>query len=151
MIIDQSKIKEAVVKIVDEGLPCDMCKFLKGFFETSPLACDSCCSDSDFSGFELDSRFDTSAPEQTLYKKALERWGPVSQIDIAIEELGELIVELSHAKRGRPHKVEEEAADVSIVLPQVLLIFDKDKSALIRTQKLKRLEALLGKDENAKI
>lgn len=55
-----------------------------------------------------------------LMQRALLAWGQASQIDMAQEEFAELIVALSHAKRGRDTNLVEELADAMIMLEQLL-------------------------------
>lgn len=55
-----------------------------------------------------------------LMQRALLAWGEASQIDMAQEEFAELIVALSHAKRGRATNLVEEIADALIMLEQLL-------------------------------
>lgn len=63
-----------------------------------------------------------------VLKKALNRYGPDSQINIAIEEMAELTKELCKYLRGegdRPHMV-EEIADVLITIQQLITMFSND-------------------------
>ena len=76
---------------------------------------------------------------KTIYKKAIETYGEIPQIDVAIEEMAELTQALSKYKRGKQHNVEEEIADVSIMLEQLKIIFDNKKVKKIKNKKIKRL------------
>jgi hypothetical protein len=78
----------------------------------------------------------------TVLAEAIALWGEKSQIDIAIEELAELIAELMRHRRSRsiPGGVHGELADASIVLEQLLLIFGKEKVDEFRRAKLERLQ-----------
>lgn len=80
--------------------------------------------------------------EQVL-KNAIGKFGLKTQIDIAIEEMAELTQALSKFKRGKEHNVEEEIADVKIMLKQLELKFDKQKIDKIEKQKIERLEKLI--------
>lgn len=62
---------------------------------------------------------------EDIAKAAIEKYGAYKQIDIAIEELSELIHALSKYKRHRASNVEEELADVKICIEQLELMFDK--------------------------
>ena len=90
--------------------------------------------------------------ENELYEKAIKKWGVDAQINMAIEEMAELIQAL--VKQGRAvngctkGEVMEEIIDVEIMLEQLKLIFFPNKSDLdfydfFRRQKLLRLEKLL--------
>lgn len=64
-----------------------------------------------------------------IYKDALERWGKVSQIRQAQEEVAELFVALNHYRRGRGNEDEvlEEIAGVEILLNQLKLFFSRER------------------------
>jgi NTP pyrophosphatase (non-canonical NTP hydrolase) len=78
------------------------------------------------------------------FKKIIEKYGVKNQIEMAKEELAELIVALSHKERGRIplEYVIEEIADVTIMLEQLKVIYDVDLKYLqtIINAKLCRLE-----------
>lgn len=59
--------------------------------------------------------------DEDTFREAIETWGIVAQADMAIEECGELIVELSHWKRGRDNREEviEELVDIRIMSEQL--------------------------------
>ncbi len=61
--------------------------------------------------------------EETL-KKAIAKYGTDSQINIAIQEMAELIKELTDISRNRTNKnkLATEIADVQITLEQIILI-----------------------------
>ena len=95
----------------------------------------------------------TQEKEVEIYVTAIRRWGPISQIIKAIEEMGELqqalakylnapeAKTLEEAEAGvRP--VREEMADVSIMLNQLALIFGSADEEEAR--KLQRLADRLG-------
>jgi hypothetical protein len=86
------------------------------------------------------------APLRRLYEKAIEKWGADLQIDCAIEEMSELITELARNRRGRGRRahVEEEIADVRIMLEQLEIIYDcAEEVSGRRRAKLERLEGRL--------
>ena len=86
-----------------------------------------------------------------LYKKAVTKWGEESQILMAIEEMGELIQALSKYFR-QPNKsferrfdnIEQEIADVSIMIEQLKCIFSENTINQMIEKKLERLEARLN-------
>ncbi len=84
--------------------------------------------------------------EGQLMKKAIEKWGPTSQINMMVEEAAELIVAINHFRRGRTsHKnVQKEMADCQIMLEQMITIFGEDGFNRAYEQNLKDLERRLG-------
>lgn len=77
---------------------------------------------------------------EDVYKQAIEKYGQSLQIVVAIEELAELQQAISKFIRGKDHNVEEEIADVKIMIKQLEIIFDKEKVDEWEQMKLKRLE-----------
>lgn len=73
-------------------------------------------------------------------KKAIENYGEAIQKVVAIEELGELTQAITKSLRGDDHNVEEEIADVYIMLHQLMLMYDAKKVNEIKDFKMKRLE-----------
>lgn len=65
--------------------------------------------------------------KKELLKKTIESFGVNHQIDIAIEEMAELTKELIKFKRGKSNKyeIQEEIADVRIMIEQLRIIFDR--------------------------
>lgn len=63
---------------------------------------------------------------KTILQKAIETYGAEAQLNVAIEELSELIKEICKHKRGADNVVAiiEEMADVYIMLEQMQMIFD---------------------------
>lgn len=78
---------------------------------------------------------------------AIEKYGVDSQLNIAIEEMSELIKEICKNKRGNENKKEivEEIADVYIMLEQLRFIFNINDDEIIsmKDKKIKRLEMRL--------
>ena len=75
---------------------------------------------------------------QELYKKAIEKWGKKSQVEMLIEECSEVIQAVQKLKREyfnndlkKIYEVEHhlcgELADLTIMLEQMNLIFEKPK------------------------
>lgn len=60
-----------------------------------------------------------------LYRAAIDAWGEDAQLNVAIEELSELIKEICKQKRGIgvSDNLVEEVADVEIMLEQIKQIF----------------------------
>lgn len=88
-----------------------------------------------------------------IYKEALKQWGMDAQLNMVIEELGELIVAVQHSRRllkwekvAENKEVEEEIADVELMLSQLKYILGIDNLALdyIKDNKLNRLKTLLN-------
>ncbi len=83
-----------------------------------------------------------SLEEYGVLNKAIRKWGKDAQVDMAIEELAELIIALQHYKRGRNNigDVKEELADVRIMYEQLAMFTDKaDIEGRIIQRKMTRL------------
>lgn len=81
-----------------------------------------------------------------LYQQAIDKYGGDNQLNVAIEELSELIKEICKFKRGfdNGEHLAEEVADVEIMCEQLRFIFDLDaKVDYFKNLKLKRLEERL--------
>lgn len=81
--------------------------------------------------------------EKQILQDAVETFGLEKQLAMLQEECAELIVAVSHYNRGRCGALDnliEEIADVSIMLDQISLAFDRDIQPL-RNWKLERLQA----------
>jgi NTP pyrophosphatase (non-canonical NTP hydrolase) len=80
-------------------------------------------------------------------RSALKVWGD-KQVDIAIEECGELIVALAHSRRSKAKdsEVAGEAADCLIMSLQMLLRYTPSETAAdeVLTHKMQRLEERLA-------
>lgn len=77
---------------------------------------------------------------ETAAKRAVALYGQDAQIGMAIEELSELAVALSHARRGRDSRpVASEIADVEIMLAQMRVIFGDHEVDGEIAQKVARL------------
>jgi len=75
-------------------------------------------------------------------KKAISLWGKNAQIDIAIEELSELITAIQHFRRGKASResVLSEIADVEIMCQQLKTIFeDSGEVEKIKEEKIAKL------------
>ena len=77
---------------------------------------------------------------EELYRTAIRRYGAEAQERQAVEECAELITAISHKQRDREHNIEEEIADVEIMLEQLKIINNcREEVAKIHKQKIKRL------------
>lgn len=84
----------------------------------------------------------------TTLEKAIETYGKDMQLNVAIEELSELIKEICKSKRGSDNRdnIIEEMADCYIMLDQLTIIFGIKASEIIAMtdKKLARLENRLA-------
>ena len=79
--------------------------------------------------------------ENTIYQKAIEKFGEKSQKEMMLEEMNELSHAILRESRGRESNVSEEIADVQIMLDQMKLLYPEWISW--EQVKLKRLEERL--------
>lgn len=79
--------------------------------------------------------------DREVYKQAIVKFGPQSQIDMCIEECSELINALEKYRRGRNTKedVITEIADVQIMCEQMQELFGNIAVAVERDRKIRRL------------
>jgi NTP pyrophosphatase (non-canonical NTP hydrolase) len=82
--------------------------------------------------------------EKSIYRRALNLWGNIAQINMAIEECAELIVKLSKSDRRSNgvtvEEITEEIADVEIMMAQLRIIFGDETVEKAKNKKLTRLE-----------
>ena len=85
----------------------------------------------------------TQEREAAILERAISKFGPGAQILKAVEELGELSVELARDLNGlgRTEAIREEMADAFIMLNQLELIFGDVTE--IEVAKLERLERMI--------
>lgn len=93
---------------------------------------------------ELSQKFNKAASilKKDIYRMAIEKYGKTSQCIIAMEEMSELIKELSKNYRGCDNitSVSEEMADVEIMLEQLKLLFNNRAEVdILKADKLYRL------------
>ena len=81
--------------------------------------------------------------EIIVCRKAIDLYGEALQKIVAIEELGELTQAITKSLRGDDHNVEEEIADVSIMVTQLMMMYNAKKVLEIREEKLKKLERVV--------
>jgi len=95
--------------------------------------------------------------EKEIYEKAVKHWGYALQVNQSIQEMSELIKELTKIFQGKtnPEAIVEEMIDVQIMLNQMEYIM-KEKMGLAYhstyesyfDKKLKRIEELLTASNN---
>lgn len=80
-----------------------------------------------------------------ILSKAVAKWGVDAQTNLAIEEMGELIVAINHYRRFRVEidAVQEEIADVLIAMHQMTMMYGANGVEDIFNQKIERLERRL--------
>ena len=86
--------------------------------------------------------------KRAILAKAYSRWGFKAQYVLAMEEMGELIQELSKWYRGKRNweKLWEEIADVELTLEGIKQFTDGfDSVKIIKKEKLERLKDRLNK------
>lgn len=78
---------------------------------------------------------------------AVKVFGREKQVEMAIEEMGELLVAINQHKRGRVsvEAVQEEIADVKIMVEQLAIIYGENGVSNFETKKGKRLEERIVK------
>lgn len=89
--------------------------------------------------------------KNSVYNRAIKKWGVPIQIVVAIEELSELQKELTKELRycEKLDTIAEEMADVEIVLEQLKIIFNNKKVVeSYKKHKIKRLEKLINKKDS---
>lgn len=96
----------------------------------------------------------TDIEKITTMQEAIEHYGKSAQVDMAIEEMSELTKALLKERRYgmddiREHDIIDEIADVSILIGQLMLIFDNADEVNDRiTIKLEHLRILLEDKAN---
>lgn len=67
-----------------------------------------------------------SLNKEQVYLRAIDHYGVATQLVVAIEEMAELVKEITKAFRGKANKsnIIEEMADVEIMLDQLKLIVE---------------------------
>lgn len=74
-------------------------------------------------------------------------YGNAAQIELAIEEMGELLVAINHYRRARcsVEAVQEEIADVKIAMDQLAMIYGEEGVSEFEKKKLERLKGRIIK------
>lgn len=92
--------------------------------------------------------------QNKICKKAIEKFGKDKQLDMAIEEMSELIKAIVKYRRYNWNKVWElkmidEMVDVEIMLEQLKqMLTNRDEFELQKLQKLKRLETIINETDS---
>ena len=81
--------------------------------------------------------------EIVVCKKAIDTFGVAEQQLKAVEEMGELIQAIAKALIGKEHNVEEEIADVEIMLTQLKIMYDLKKIEEWKEFKINRLKGVV--------
>ena len=81
--------------------------------------------------------------EILICNKAINTFGQAMQKVVAMEEMAELTQAISKSIRDKKHNVEEEIADVEIMLTQLKIMYDMGKVEEFREAKLKRLKGVV--------
>ena len=81
--------------------------------------------------------------EIVVCKKAIDTFGVANQQLKAVEEMGELIQAIAKALIGKEHNVEEEIADVEIMLIQLKIMYDLKKIEEWKEFKINRLKGVV--------
>lgn len=83
--------------------------------------------------------------DDDVYERAIATWGPTAQLGMVQEECAELIAAIHRRQRGRCHDedVAEEAADVWIMLEQLVRILGHELVDEALDRKLARLRSRL--------
>lgn len=87
----------------------------------------------------------TLGGDDDVYERAIATWGPTAQLGMVQEECAELIAAIHRRQRGRcsAEDVAEEAADVWIMLEQLIRILGHELVAEALDRKLARLRSRL--------
>ena len=80
---------------------------------------------------------------EDVIERAIKKNGLDMQLTVALEELAELQQAICKYKRGEEHNIEEEIADVKIMIEQLETIFNKDTIRNWRNKKIERLDRRL--------
>ena len=85
--------------------------------------------------------------DNKIINDAVEIYGDKAQIEMAVEEMGELLSAISKFDRGRINSDEvcSEIADVMIMMKQLAIIYSVDKVKSEYERKIKRLQERLAK------
>lgn len=81
--------------------------------------------------------------EIVVCKKAIDTFGAAHQQLKAVEELSELIQAVMRALEGDKHNVEEEIADVEIMLTQLKIMYNMAKVDEWRKFKINKLKGVV--------
>jgi hypothetical protein len=90
--------------------------------------------------------------DRDIYKAAIDIWGQESQVWMLFEEMSELQKALCKYRRSPTSdnlvNVNEEMADVDIMMDQMRVMFGEEVPAMFKIKKLKRLETLIENERS---
>ena len=85
--------------------------------------------------------------DRSVFHRIIAKFGVENQVSMIVEECSELILAISHHKRGRVSSegIIEEIVDVTIMLEQARMIYDPndDRFGEIYMRKINRIENML--------
>lgn len=92
----------------------------------------------------------SGAERMEIVERVAKHYGFTPQLDMMVEECGEMIVAINHYKRQRVSKqrLVEEFADIWIVLKQMGVFLDENNIAKIVDYKLRRVERVINELKN---
>ena len=91
--------------------------------------------------------YDVIKDNADLLIRVIQRYGAANQMLKATEEVNELATAYMKAAQRLPHNVEEEMADVYIMLAQMRLLFDHPSIDGFIEAKLERLKREINKND----
>lgn len=106
----------------ETNFDCRHCVFNKGLY----CEADGDCFEGEKHG---NKEVQTELSVRDIYKMAIEKWGREEQTNLAIEEMAELMQAINKTRRypnslKARDNIAEEIADVSVMLEQLILIYD---------------------------
>ena len=92
----------------------------------------------------------SGAERMEIVERVAKHYGFKPQLDMMMEECGEMIVAINHYKRQRvsTERLIEEFADIWIVLKQMGVFLDEDSIAKVIDYKLMRVERVINELKN---
>jgi NTP pyrophosphatase (non-canonical NTP hydrolase) len=143
-------VEKAFRKLYARGIFSEYCDNTKQELETGLVDIVPILENLDIEGLDFrisDFMFfiDSDIVRQNIYLKAIQTFGEAPQKMMVVEEMAELTQAISKSLRRQQHNIEEEIADVEIMLGQLKEMADIDKNLIeeFREEKLKRLEGMV--------
>lgn len=92
----------------------------------------------------------TGAERMEIVERVAKYYGFAPQLDMMVEECGEMIVAINHYKRQRvsTERLIEEFADIWIVLKQMGVFLDESSIANVVDYKLRRIDRVINELKN---
>lgn len=93
--------------------------------------------------------------ERDILKAAIDRWGHVAQLDMAVEECAELIKAICKIRRSGYAEKEvediiDEIADVRLMMTQLAYMFGEDRVSERMDYKINRLKERINSYDKAR-